>query len=178
MPDFEDTMSVDRGGMRCANCGEDILPADDRCAACGYDLPPAAKSPATLLLRRKPNAVAKPRAESDYFGPNIMLILQVLPSGTCLSTTLAKPMVLGRQNPGDNRAFCDLTEFHANQHGVSRQHCELRRYGDQLVVTDLDSSNGTYLNGYTLVPGEDHVVADGDKLIIGTLHLVVTFNAN
>ena len=36
-----------------------------------------------------------------------------------------------------------------------------------VTVTDLGSTNGTYVNGRCLVPMEDHVLADGDTLSFG-----------
>ena len=30
---------------------------------------------------------------------------------------------------------------------ASRRHCELRRQGEGFLLTDLDSKNGTYVNG-------------------------------
>jgi pSer/pThr/pTyr-binding forkhead associated (FHA) protein len=47
---------------------------------------------------------------------------------------------------------------------VSRQHAELRREGDAVVLTDLDSLNGTYLNR---IPVDSAVVHDGDTIWIG-----------
>lgn len=34
-----------------------------------------------------------------------------------------------------------------NDELISRRHCEIRRIGNAVQVTDLGSSNGTYLNG-------------------------------
>lgn len=39
---------------------------------------------------------------------------------------------------------CDLV---VNNHRVSGQHCRLQRNGNELRLTDLDSTNGTYVNG-------------------------------
>ena len=43
-------------------------------------------------------------------------------------------------------------------------------------MTDLNSVNGTYLNGQLLRPHEEYLVADGDQLILGTLHATIFFN--
>lgn len=47
---------------------------------------------------------------------------------------------------------------------VSRRHCELTVEGDSVVVRDLQSRNGTLLNGQAVRHGK---VADGSVLTIG-----------
>jgi pSer/pThr/pTyr-binding forkhead associated (FHA) protein len=57
---------------------------------------------------------------------------------------------------------------------VSRRHCILREYDGLLKVEDLESVNGTYLNG-DLITGEA-VVRPGDRLEVGPIHFVVEYN--
>ncbi|MCI0419986.1 MAG: sigma 54-interacting transcriptional regulator, partial [Acidobacteria bacterium] len=47
---------------------------------------------------------------------------------------------------------------------VSRQHCRIRRDGDNFQVTDLESLNGTFVNGG---PVAERPLAHGDQLKIG-----------
>ncbi len=42
---------------------------------------------------------------------------------------------------------------------------------------DLDSTNGTYLNGLRLSPHKVHSVAHGDSLTLGELHLTVSIRS-
>jgi pSer/pThr/pTyr-binding forkhead associated (FHA) protein len=53
----------------------------------------------------------------------------------------------------------------------------LRREGIRLAVNDLGSANGTYVNGQRLTSFQKHVVAHGDHLILGRLHLIISFGA-
>jgi pSer/pThr/pTyr-binding forkhead associated (FHA) protein len=48
---------------------------------------------------------------------------------------------------------------------VSRRHCQVDRVGDQLVVRDLESFNGTYVNGRRADRPEP--IANGDELTVG-----------
>jgi predicted component of type VI protein secretion system len=48
---------------------------------------------------------------------------------------------------------------------ASRRHSVVRFHGDRFAVTDLGSSNGTYVNG-TEIHG-DVVLADGDRITVG-----------
>jgi signal transduction histidine kinase len=54
---------------------------------------------------------------------------------------------------------------------VSREHAELVRRGDVMVLRDLGSSNGTYLNGR---PVKEHDLASGDQLQMGRTLLLYT----
>ena len=52
--------------------------------------------------------------------------------------------------------------------GVSRQHAKLLRQGNQVTLTDLNSSNGTYVNGQKLAPHTSKPLQSGDQLQIGS----------
>ena len=54
---------------------------------------------------------------------------------------------------------------------VSRRHCLLRVKEDRLIVVDLDSANGTLLNGH-FIEGKEEAV-DGDEIQIGPLRMRV-----
>ena len=47
---------------------------------------------------------------------------------------------------------------------LSRRHCAFVRTGDQVVLRDLHSLNGTFVNG---VPIKERVLQDGDHIQIG-----------
>ncbi len=52
---------------------------------------------------------------------------------------------------------------------VSRQHAELRRVEDAVMLVDLDSTNGTKVNGMRV---STHELADGDQIEVGTASFV------
>lgn len=59
---------------------------------------------------------------------------------------------------------------------VSRVHCRLTLDADnQLALEDLDSTNGTFVNGRKVVKT---VLKDGDTLTIGRVQFVVNSAAN
>ena len=55
---------------------------------------------------------------------------------------------------------------------VSRRHCFLRVGTDAVAVTDLDSINGTWLNGERTVPGKRYFVDDGMTIAVGPIRFV------
>jgi Protein of unknown function (DUF3662)/FHA domain len=52
-----------------------------------------------------------------------------------------------------------------NDPNASRRHAEIRRSGNDVVVVDLSSTNGTRVNGATI---RERVLNDGDQIVIGT----------
>lgn len=112
--------------------------------------------------------------------PGSPVLLQFLPSGVCITLPLDGPAILGRHAfaaaPGPD-CLVDLVHLGAEKHGVSRHHCQLRRQGTHLILTDMGSTNGTYLNGERVSSHTPHRLSEGDRLILGTLHLVVFFGA-
>jgi Nif-specific regulatory protein len=47
---------------------------------------------------------------------------------------------------------------------LSRRHCHIEPAGDRLLLTDLESLNGTFVNGR---PVREHTLADGDRVTVG-----------
>ncbi|HWS87206.1 MAG TPA: sigma 54-interacting transcriptional regulator [Pyrinomonadaceae bacterium] len=47
---------------------------------------------------------------------------------------------------------------------LSRRHCLVARAGERHVLTDLESLNGTFVNGR---PVREHALADGDRVTVG-----------
>ena len=56
---------------------------------------------------------------------------------------------------------------------VSRQHAQLSKRGEQWLLTDLGSSNGTLLDGQPLIPQTTHPVMPGQIMTIGGFSLMV-----
>ncbi len=60
-----------------------------------------------------------------------------------------------------------------NDPNASRRHAEIRRSGNDVVVVDLESTNGTRVNGAQI---RERVLEDGDEIVIGTT--VLRFEAS
>ncbi len=67
----------------------------------------------------------------------------------------------------------DLTPFQAFSNGVSRLHVVLKRVKSRVVAMDLDSANGTYLNGERLKQSESYALAHGDLLVLGKFKIQI-----
>jgi len=70
----------------------------------------------------------------------------------------------------------DLTQYGAVEKGVSRLHAVIHYHINKLVLVDMGSQNGTYVNGNRLTTGVKYTIRIGDHLLIGKLAMEVMFN--
>jgi ABC transport system ATP-binding/permease protein len=60
---------------------------------------------------------------------------------------------------------------------ISRFHARITRHNDSTVLEDLESTNGTFVNGERISPGTSHYLRRGDAVHIGAVKLVLTGDA-
>lgn len=87
--------------------------------------------------------------------------------------TLQENAVLGAYPPDDPRVQVSLTDWDARDRGVSRTHAAIRTGPTRLLILDLNSTNGTFLNSVPVGRGWAHTLNDGDLLTLGALSLWV-----
>lgn len=101
----------------------------------------------------------------------------VLPDGNEYAVDLSHDVVIGRQpREDDPPVTVDLESFDGHDLGVSRHHAMIKYIKSNLVLVDLDSINGTFVNGHRALPLKRYNVMDGDTITIGRLTLEVRFN--
>lgn len=104
--------------------------------------------------------------------------------GLVFETTEGKPQqlglevsgvtVLGRKDDDNNIApHLDLAPYGADNHGVSRLHATVLPTEEGLCIIDLDSTNGTSVNGERLSVGQRVILKAGDTVELGTLRLLI-----
>jgi pSer/pThr/pTyr-binding forkhead associated (FHA) protein len=69
----------------------------------------------------------------------------------------------------------NLENYGAMERGVSRIHCRLELQDNQLIVTDLCSSNGTFVLGKRLDPNQPYTLKKGEELTLGRLPIQIIF---
>jgi hypothetical protein len=108
-------------------------------------------------------------AELRSTGP-LAIRLRIGEGAREVEASLSKAIHLGRLDPAsDVFPEIDLTNDNGLERGVSRRHARiLKREGD-VVVEDLGSINGTFINGRRLAPYLPEVLHDGDQLQLGKL---------
>src|SRR5687767_13510671 len=74
-------------------------------------------------------------------------------------------------HPGINRlGRREDNDFQVDDPTVSSVHCEIRVNGDSIVVRDLGSSNGTFINGQQIREG---TLAFGETVTLGDVELTL-----
>lgn len=128
-----------------------------------------------LNYKRKP-PTGPLNASSVNFGDKREIILVVRGMVERVVLEDDKPVKLGRTDQKSRFIpDVDLTPYGAIDRGVSREHAQLEIADEKLYVTDLDSTNGTFLAGQRLEPGVKTVIRKGDELLLGRLAVQVLF---
>jgi pSer/pThr/pTyr-binding forkhead associated (FHA) protein len=87
-----------------------------------------------------------------------------------------RPVILGRHDDDSSQnPTLDLSQFGARSKGVSRIHAAIEFAQKKVVVMDLGSTNGTFLNGHELPPNVPRLLRDGDELCFAKLSAHVYF---
>ena len=148
------------GAIFCSNCGSQI--ADLNLAT--QKIVSAERQAAEKItsdLHPSPNAPLQ-----SWLSLHILETGQILPLADRLEFTLGR-MAEGQPIIPD----IDLSPYKAYDKGVSRLHSAIKLVNNQVVIIDLGSANGTFLNGIRLSPYVEMPVADGDIVLLGKLKL-------
>jgi len=98
--------------------------------------------------------------------------LIVAASGAALPLPNAAQAIIGRGDPVSNFfPEIDLNPFGAIDNGVGRRHIRVFVQGGQVLIEDLDSTNGTLLNSQKLIARQPQPLRDGDQISVGKLLL-------
>jgi hypothetical protein len=107
---------------------------------------------------------------------NAVLVMQILTDIEPLVLPRMEKLVIGRAGAsGLRHPDVDLTSWGAIRYGVSRRHAAFEIRDEAVFLTDLGSTNGTYLNARRLPSGESRIVCSGDELLLGNLMAHVYF---
>jgi pSer/pThr/pTyr-binding forkhead associated (FHA) protein len=112
--------------------------------------------------------------EGEVVSP-VSLRLSIPGSDRDVELPLTKEVNIGRLDPA-SASFpdIDLTNDGALKQGVSRRHAKITRRGNEVLIEDLGSINGTSLNREKLTPYFPQVLKSGDELQLGRLTLRVS----
>ena len=86
---------------------------------------------------------------------------------------LTRPLVFGRFAGDDPDIHINLQAYTAIEKGVSREHASLTLIANTVMLTDLESANGTFLNGHQLSPNKHYVVRNGSEIRLGQLAIYI-----
>lgn len=87
---------------------------------------------------------------------------------------IAQHSIIGRADPAEGFIpNIDLTAFGAKEMGISRRHATLTPALDRLLIRDLNSMNGTFINGAGLAADELYTLHAGDEIRLASLRMLV-----
>jgi hypothetical protein len=168
----------------CSNCGTANPPDRMTCSECGEQLDPTLMLPVEAQLTEdfgdKEIGQNVPRWGDSRFTDDTVLQLRIIePEQTLvLDIHAGGSVVLGRGTATQETVTrMDLSPFGAHSKGVSRNHARLELKNYSLYLTDLNSTNWTYLNGLRLAAKQPRIVRDGDFVDLGQLKCQVLFGS-
>jgi len=162
--------------IQCPNCKHNELSGTIFCTECGAQL--ISSEPLTTQTIASTgnlppdwvNSIPSQRSIPD----NAVASLHLIEMGKTLPLPPNEEFTLGRVSGMQPiMPDIDLEPFNGYQLGVSRLHAVLKAKDKKLVLVDLGSSNGTYLNGSRLQPHEAHELHHGDIVSLGKLKIQV-----
>ncbi len=163
--------------VNCLHCGKTNQRHEVFCYSCGQLLEPVKGAFDTRVLSE---STSNP-LDSEHFGPDSVLALRVRGSTENYETRPQKSdheLIIGRSTKGSVLSpDIDLTNKQASDLGVSRLHLSIRFDAEHnaVLVADLGSANGSYINGQRMMPKEVRVLRHGDELRLGKLVLLASF---
>ncbi len=161
----------------CTNCQHKNVTGAMFCAECGAQL----DGIDTLITQAITNEeiageLSKQPAHAEVAAPpvNSWISLHLMDSGKILPLASRNEFTLGRLSEGQPiMPDIDLTPYQAYASGVSRLHAVVKRDANRVLVMDLGSSNGTYVNGRRINPHVEEPLSHGDIVALGKLKIQV-----
>lgn len=160
--------------IKCQDCGASQYPGTLFCSECGRSLlEPPDKETATLPFAQRGRIPTTPPLVQQNLNPadGKKNLVFVIPSSRFrLKVVLQNEIHVGRVDvEAGITPELDLTDVQGVSHGVSREHAKIQLTEQGIVLLDLDSTNGTYLNNYRLSPQQAYLLHHGDEVQFGDL---------
>ncbi len=160
--------------LLCENCGKQNREGEVICVHCGNMLKDNSQSASTRQLHMEDH-------QPEQFEANGTLMLHVRHTGDMIKVrpqNAQHELVVGRADANNIvKPDIDLSAFGATKMGVSRLHMSLAYDGDmqRVIIADMGSANGLFINGQRLAVKEERVLRDGDQIRLGQLMLDVAY---
>jgi len=140
----------------CARCGHPNSESSNYCSSCGFDLRRSLEEETTEL---QVVDLSDPPA-ADVAGDGASFVVKRGQKAGTRYAVAGAATTIGR-HPESDIFLDDVT--------VSRRHAEVHRDGDDIVISDVGSLNGTYLNRSRI---ETSNLRSGDEVQVGKFKLV------
>lgn len=161
----------------CPQCGAMFIPGEAFCDSCGSALTTPVPVPVPVPVGT-PQAASVPVPAPVYVPapvatPRVVSVLapaQLEVAGAMLPLPASPQALIGRSDAVSQfLPDVDLGGHGALDGGVGRRHARIFIDAGELKIEDLDSTNGTSINGRRLAPRAPELLRDGDEIRFGTL---------
>ncbi len=189
--------------MTCPQCATPALPGEAFCDNCGAPLlgttqpaavvpqqqsfpppqpqrfapapqpvaPPVPQPSAPQPVAPRPQPVIPPPAARTSLAP---ATLTAVSGGAVIALPAAAQATVGRADPVSQFVpEVDLTPNGALERGVGRRHARFVIHQGAVAVEDMDSTNGTFVNGQKLTRSLPHILRDGDQVQFGQIAFII-----
>ena len=170
--------------IKCPFCGTTHVANTLFCSECGTYLLEDDRRGTNPIDMDEIGSVSEAEGEAGLSsfvkgtGP-LAIRLKMRDSKREVEATLTRAIPLGRLDPAsDVFPEIDLTSDSGLDKGVSRRHARILKREGTVVVEDLGSINGTFLNGKQLSPYLPEVLHHGDQLRLGKLLIEVDLRSS
>jgi hypothetical protein len=184
-------MNDTASGIFCPACKMRNEPGAIICTYCNTPLPASADRQKTRILNHSREVTGTlPDSFDDYLDtplpsrerfmdfeiPSKGIILINLEDGQPVAMQEKEAFILGRASSEIKTQvpLVDLTSLGLD-YGISRTHALIRQTKSGYEITDLNSSNGTWLENERLVPQKSYQVESGNRVRMGRLNVLVYY---
>ena len=154
------------GSMFCSDCGAQLA---------GVDILTTQNMDVTQLQESLPQKISSPQPVTL----TAWITLHLMDTGQVIPLSDRSEFTLGRISEGQPiMPDIDLSPYQGYANGVSRLHAVIKQASHHILVMDLGSVNGTYVNGKRLNPNVEQVVNNGDVISLGKLKMQVLLKSS
>jgi hypothetical protein len=135
---------------------------------------PVAPAPIAPVVEPTVPAVVREPVVNPVVNPVAPAARLQLESGTIVPLpTGRREIIIGRDDPISGvHPEIDLTPYGAESGGVSRRHVRLTVVDGQWMITDLQSTNHTRVNGVRIDPGVPTLLPDSAQVVLGRIGFI------
>ncbi|MCC6957949.1 MAG: FHA domain-containing protein [Anaerolineales bacterium] len=168
--------------ITCPHCGNKELEGALFCKECGSQLLIESEEKKTSRIDVNSEAGLYPTSRQPLYSsglgyaPSSDALVTLHLSGLDVYIPIMEEgeVIIGRSSEGQPMIpDIDLGKYKAFQSGVSRMHAAIRLFGNQILISDLGSSNGTSVNETKLEPYSPHPLKNGDVITLGRMRIEV-----
>jgi hypothetical protein len=152
----------------CIYCGEKNSDGSVYCTFCDNELNQ------TLTVNPLLAAPEQPQLPASHNGPGITLMIPTQEGVQPVTLPYGERIVLGRlDHESEGTLYINLSRFEALELGVSRVHAVINNRRQASTLSDLESTNGSYLNGRKLRPHQPYLLHAGDEIRLARMVMYV-----